>query len=93
MDSLWVFLEKEGVDPTNNYAERTLRFAVIWRKVSQGTDSDKGNRWVERILSLRQTCRIQSKRTFPVLVDALRSSFKEEKPNLSWISPPQIQTP
>ncbi len=93
MDSLWVFLEKEGVDPTNNYAERTLRFAVIWRKVSQGTDSDKGNRWVERILSLRQTCRIQSKRTFPVLVDALRSSFKEEKPDLSWISPPQIQTP
>ena len=70
MDCLWVFLEVQGVEPTNNQAERALRFGVLWRKRSQGTNSDKGNRWVERILSLKQTCRIQSKPTFPILVEA-----------------------
>lgn len=44
MDSLWVFLEENGVEPTNNRAERALRFGVIWRKRSNGTQSDKGNR-------------------------------------------------
>jgi transposase len=88
IDSLWVFLEKAGVSPTNNHAERMLRFAVCWRKRSYGTVSDKGNRWVERILSLRQTCRLQSRRTFPVLVEAIDCYFKERKPDLTWISQP-----
>ena len=52
MASLWVFLCEHGVEPTNNRAERALRFAVMWRKGSSGTQSDKGNRWVES----RQTC-------------------------------------
>ena len=43
-------------------------------------------RWVERILSVRQTCRIRSKRTFPVLVDAMNAFFKEQTPDLAWIS-------
>jgi hypothetical protein len=58
-------LEKEGVAPTNNHAERILRFGVLWRKRSQGTASEKGNRWVERILFVRQTCRLQSRPFFP----------------------------
>ena len=57
MASLWVFLRAPGVEPTHNRAERSLRFAVMWRKGSSGTDSEAGNRWVERTLSLRQTCR------------------------------------
>ena len=61
MDSLWVFLAQHGVDPTNNRAERALRFGVLWRKRSQGTASDKGNRWVERILSLKETCRLRAR--------------------------------
>jgi transposase len=86
INSLWVFLEKEGVSPTNNHAERMLRFAVCWRKRSFGTESEKGNRWVERILSLRQTCRLRSKRTFPVLVEAVDCYFKGNKPDLAWIA-------
>ena len=85
MENLWLFLEKEGVAPTNNHAERMLRFAVIWRKRSLGTVSEKGERWAERILSLRQTCRIQGKRTYPVLVEAMTAFFKGEHPNLAWI--------
>jgi len=86
MDSLWVFLEENGVEPTNNRAERAIRFGVLWRKRCNGTQSDKGNRWVERILSLRQTCRLRSISTFPKLVDAIDSHFKEQHLDLSWVS-------
>ena len=85
MDSLWVFLDEHGVEPTNNRAERSLRFGVIWRKRSFGTRSDKGNRWVERILSVKHTCRQKSLPTFPILVDALSAYFKEQKHQLAWL--------
>jgi transposase len=88
IDSLWVFLEKAGVSPTNNHAERMLRFAVCWRKRSYGNVSDKGHRWAERILSLRQTCRLRSKRTFPILVDAIDCYFKGTVPDINWIAQP-----
>jgi transposase len=83
---LWVFLEQEGVSPTNNHAERMIRFGVLWRKCSQGTSSDKGNRWVERILSLRQTCRLRSLKTYPVLVDAVQRYFRGQETNTAWIT-------
>jgi transposase len=86
IESLWVFLEEHGVEPTNNRAERALRFAVLWRKRSYGTQSDKGNRWVERILSLKQTCRIKAIPVFPILVNAIDAYFKEQKPDLQWIT-------
>ena len=73
------------VEPTNNRAERMLRFGVLWRKRSKGTQSEKGNRWVERILSFKQTCQIRSLSSFPLLVDAIESFFKEQKPNLDWL--------
>lgn len=85
IDSLWIFLAEAGVSPTNNHAERMIRFAVLWRKRSLGTYSEKGCRWAERILSLRQTCRLRAKPTFPVLVDAIDCYFKNEKPSLSWL--------
>jgi transposase len=85
LDSLWLFLEENAVEPTNNRAERALRFGVLWRKRSNGTQSEKGNRWVERILSLRQTCRQRTLATYPILVDAISCSFKERRPDLSWI--------
>ena len=53
-----------------------IRFAVLWRKCSQGTNSEKGDRWVERIVSLRQTCRLHVKSTFNVFVDAMSSYLK-----------------
>lgn len=85
MASLWVFLREQGVEPTNNLAERGLRFGVIWRKTSHGTDSEHGNRWVERALSLRQTCRQLGQSTFSVLVDAVTSLFQGRQPDLAWL--------
>lgn len=88
MDSLWVFLAQHGVDPTNNRAERALRFGVLWRKRSQGTASVKGNRWVERILSLKETCRLHARSTYAVLVEAVGSLFTNRPPDLAWIGQP-----
>nr|WP_320013302.1 transposase [uncultured Desulfobulbus sp.] len=85
MGSLFTFLLEEGVDPTNNFGERMLRYAILWRKRSQGTSSDKGSRWVERIVSLRQTCRLQGKSSCHVLVDAMDAFFKDQQPDLEWI--------
>jgi transposase len=86
MDSLWVFLAQHGVEPTNNRAERALRGGVLWRKRSLGTASDKGNRWVERILSLKETCRLHARATYAVLVDALTRFFHDQPPDLSWLN-------
>jgi transposase len=86
IDTLWVFLDEAGVEPTNNRAERALRFAVLWRKRSNGTQSEKGNRWIERLLSFRQTCRLRSQPSFPLLVDIMNAYFKDQSPNLNWLA-------
>ncbi len=56
---LWTFVRVEGIEPTNNHAERALRHGVIYRKLSGGTDSESGSRFVERMLSVVATCRQQ----------------------------------
>jgi len=85
MDHLWLFLKEADVAPTNNHAERLLRFAVLWRKASFGTVSEKGGRFAERILSLRQTCRLRGKSIFPVLVDAMTAFFAGTSPETAWV--------
>jgi transposase len=86
MGDLWLFLLEDGVEPTNNRAERALRFAVIWRRLMQGTSSEKGDRWVERILSVKETCRLKGMSTFDVLVDAVTCYFKGQAPDVSWVN-------
>src|SRR5512135_835083 len=56
---LWTFVRVEGVEPTNNDAERALRHGVIYRKLSGGTDGESGSRFVERMLTVVATCRQQ----------------------------------
>jgi transposase len=57
--ALWTFVTHEGVEPTNNYMERLLRLAVLWRRRSFGCNSLAGCRFVERILTVAQTCRLR----------------------------------
>jgi transposase len=85
MGSLWTFVVEEGVEPTNNRAERALRFAVLWRKLLQGTYNEKGDRWVERMLSLRETCRLRGIPTFPILVEAVTCYFNGQRSDVSRI--------
>ena len=72
-DRLWRFAEVEGVEPTNNGSERALRPAVIWRKLSFGTQSASGSRFVETLLSVVETCRQQSRSVFEYLTTALEA--------------------
>ena len=68
--ALWTFARVEGVDPTNNVAERALRPAVLWRKGSFGYDSEAGSRFAERLLTVAATCRQQGRRLLDFLVAA-----------------------
>ena len=68
---LWTFTRFEGVEPTNNAVERALRHAVIWRKLSYGTASEDGSRFVERILTVIATARQQGVDLMHYLTDAM----------------------
>jgi transposase len=57
--ALWNFVDLDGVEPTNNHAERELRTFVLWRKRSFGTQSDRGNRFAERLMTIAHTARKQ----------------------------------
>jgi transposase len=67
--TLWNFTDHDTAEATNNRAERALRHAVLWRKTSNGTQTDAGERFVERILSIRETCRLNQQPLHPYLVD------------------------
>jgi len=77
---LWTFVEVAGVEPTNNASERALRHAVIWRKLSFGTQSAAGSRFVERMLTLVETCRQQGRNALDYLADAVDARLREENP-------------
>lgn len=72
-DRLWRFLTHDGVEPTNNASERALRHAVIWRKLSFGTQSAAGSRFVETMLTVVETCRQQQRSVFHYLVQAIQA--------------------
>ena len=74
-ESLWTFARVEGVSPTNNAAERAMRHAVIWRRISGGTDSERGSRFVERMLTVVATCRQQGLN----VLDYLESYFRADR--------------
>ena len=69
--ALWSFAAHPGVEPTNNHAERALRGAVIYRKLSLGSQSEQGERRIERLLSAHTTCRLQRRSLHAYLVDLL----------------------
>jgi transposase len=69
--ALWTFVTHPGVEPTNNYMERLLRRAVLWRRRSFGCNSEPGCRFVERILTVVQTCRLNGSSTLEFLGNAI----------------------
>ena len=77
---LWTFTLVEGIEPTNNTAERALRPAVIYRKLSFGTQSASGSRYLERILTVSETCRQQGRNAYQFLIEAMQASFASQQP-------------
>jgi transposase len=91
-ESLWTFARVKGVTPENNAAERAERHAVIWRRISGGTDSARGSRFVERMLTVVATCRQQGRNA----LDYLTSCFEAARvgqaiPSLVPATPPKIK--
>jgi len=74
--ALWTFATIPGVQPTNNAAERGLRAAVIYRKLSHGSQSEAGQRTIERLLSVDQTCRLQQRSLYAYLADTLSANAR-----------------
>jgi transposase len=65
--ALWTFVDTEGVEPTNNHAERELRAFVLWRKRSFGTQSERGNLYAERLMTVAHTARKQKRNVLEFL--------------------------
>jgi transposase len=74
--ALWTFVEREGVEPTNNRAERGLRHAVIYRKLSQGSRCERGALATERLLSAAVSCRLQARSLFTYLIEVAQASIR-----------------
>lgn len=74
-DALFTFVDHEGVKPTNNHAEQLVRHAVIWRKVSFGTDSANGSRFVERMLTVVMTLRLQKRNVLDYVTEACNAAL------------------
>jgi transposase len=81
--ALWTFVRVEGIEPTNNAAERALRHAVQWRKTSHGTASEGGSRFAENILSVVATCRQQGQDVLGFLTACCRA-------HLEGVAPPVL---
>lgn len=74
-DWLWTFVDRDGIEPTNNASERALRHAVIWRKLSFGTQSAAGSRFVETILTVVETCRQNQRNLLAFLAESIQAHF------------------
>ena len=90
--ALWNFLWTEGVEPTNNVAERSLRPAVLWRKGSFGSQNDAGCRFAERILTVVATCKKQGRNILEFLVETCRASLLGRSAPSLLPDPPPVPT-
>jgi transposase len=77
---LWTFVDVPGIEPTNNASERALRHAVIWRKLSFGTQSATGSRFVETMLTTIESCRQQKRNVFEFVTQSVAASFAAQQP-------------
>jgi len=84
---LFTFLQVKGVEPTNNRAERSFRHAVQWRKICFGSQSNKGERYVERILSVTRTCKMQGRNPLDFLAELMDATFNEQPPPEIFLPP------
>ena len=77
-DALWTFCNVQDIELplTNNAAERALRHGVIMRRVQGGTHSQQGNRWIERMLSIRETLRLQDRSALDYLIAAATAGHR-----------------
>jgi transposase len=77
-EALWTFVQVEGVEPTNNTAERSIRPGVLWRKGSFGTQSAEGSRFVESMMTVVATLKQQQRHVLEYLTAACEAALRGE---------------
>jgi transposase len=82
-EALWTFVTHDGVEPTNNHAERELRAFVLWRKRSFGTQSERGERVAKRVMTVAHTARKQGKAVLAFITRSIA-------PNLTGDASPRL---
>jgi transposase len=74
-DALWTFVRLDGVEPTNNAAERAIRPGVLWRKGSFGTQNADGSRFVETMMTVVATLRQQHRDVLAYMIEACHAAY------------------
>jgi transposase len=77
-DNLWLFVYMEGIEPTNNLAEQALRHGVIWRKLSYGSQSEEGERFVERVMTIAMTLKKRAQNSFEYFASCFKAFIFDE---------------
>jgi hypothetical protein len=77
-EALWTFVDNEGVEPTNNHAEQIIRDYVLWRKSSFGTQSERGDQYVERMMTVTATCALQERNPYDYITSAVTAHLRNE---------------
>ncbi len=91
-EALWTFVQVEGVEPTNNTAERSIRPGVLWRKGSFGTQSEEGSRFVESMMTVVSTLKQQQRNVLEYLTAACEAALRgEAAPSLLPASDQKVQ--
>lgn len=85
--ALWLFVTVEGVEPTNNAAERAIRPAVIWRRTSFGSQTQAGSHFIQRMLTVVTTLKSQRRNVLQFLTQAI-SATRQGQPTPSLL--PQV---
>jgi len=75
-EALWTFIDKTGIEPTNNHGERELRAFVLWRKKSFGSQSERGSRFAARVMTAVHTLRKQQRHVLSFLTEAVDAAFQ-----------------
>ena len=90
--ALWTFVDKEGIEPTNNLAEQILRRIVIWRKTSFGTQSSRGTLYLERIMTVVATCKMQRRNVLNFVTESIQAHLSGT-PHPSLLPRQNLQAP
>ena len=78
--ALWNFVDQRDVEPTNNHAERELRAFVLWRKTCYGSQSERGNRFAERVMTVAHTARKQKVNVLEFLTECCVAQLDGNQP-------------
>jgi transposase len=86
-EAMWTFVKTPGVEPVNNHAERELRRLVLWRRRCFGTQSERGDRFVERMMTVTHSLRKQGRRVLSFLQECLLATLSASP--MPRLTPPQ----